>query len=190
MPHENDLQRRDLIADITRQLALLSTPDLRVFDRVLVVMERRRGNPGAQPHDALVAALQEVAADLDAEDRDTAARQDAARDEMVPPACTGVTASWCPRCGDCSCAKDGHDELNSPRCPLHAPSSPHAEPTPEAEFAPDQHRTRLDTTPAVIALCEQPRDRDEDLEVDLLFDSSDVDEPLRVHAPCGGREVG
>jgi hypothetical protein len=140
-----DPLRRDLLADLARRLALLSTPDLRVFDRVLVVTERRRGNPGAHPHDALVAALQEVATDLDAEDRDTAQRREAARDEMF---------------GE------------------------------ELEFAADQHLTRLDTTPAVIALCEQPRDRDEEIEVDLLFDASDVEEPLGVHAPGSGGEVG
>lgn len=43
--------------------------------------------------------------------------------------CTGLTASWCPRCGDCTCERmpdgdccfDGHD------CPLHGTSSQHAE---------------------------------------------------------------
>lgn len=40
--------------------------------------------------------------------------------------CTGMTARWCPQCGDCRCQGDGGD-LNDPACPLHAPSSPHAE---------------------------------------------------------------
>ena len=48
------------------------------------------------------------------------------------PTCTGMTATWCPRCGDCSCPYiNGQPEqgrtLNDPTCQLHAPSSPHAE---------------------------------------------------------------
>lgn len=45
---------------------------------------------------------------------------------------------------------------------------------PATEFAIDQHLTRLDTTSAVIALAEVERDRDEDMEVDLEWDLSDV----------------
>lgn len=47
----------------------------------------------------------------------------------TPPACTGLTARWCPRCGDCKCrdAEDPTVEMNDPGCPLHAPNSPHAE---------------------------------------------------------------
>lgn len=44
-----------------------------------------------------------------------------ARDPVEDVACTGVTARWCPVCGDCNCrpAWDG------PTCPLHSSSSPH-----------------------------------------------------------------
>lgn len=50
---------------------------------------------------------------------------------MADPVCTGVAASWCPRCGDCAC-RDEEGELrgeglNHPDCPLHAPGSQHAE---------------------------------------------------------------
>ena len=52
--------------------------------------------------------------------------------------CTGVSASWCPVCGDCACPVDDRGEhvstLNpgdygkdDPACPLHARSSKHAE---------------------------------------------------------------
>lgn len=52
--------------------------------------------------------------------------------------CTGVAASWCPRCGDCACPKDEHGErvstlrpddfgMDDPSCPLHAPRSEHGE---------------------------------------------------------------
>lgn len=42
-------------------------------------------------------------------------------DPVEDVACTGVTARWCPVCGDCNCcpAWDG------PTCPLHSSSSPH-----------------------------------------------------------------
>jgi hypothetical protein len=42
------------------------------------------------------------------------------------PECTGLTARWCPRCGTCACPEYPAD-MNSPSCPLHAPTSPHAE---------------------------------------------------------------
>lgn len=42
------------------------------------------------------------------------------------PRCTGLTARWCPRCGDCSCGPYPA-ELNSERCPLHRHGSDHAE---------------------------------------------------------------
>lgn len=61
--------------------------------------------------------------------------------------CTGLSASWCPIHGDCSCApnpaiadperawQDRH--MDDPGCPLHAPRSSHAEPaaglTPQQE---------------------------------------------------------
>lgn len=38
--------------------------------------------------------------------------------------CTGVSASWCPNCGDCLCP-DREESMNSPSCPLHAPDSLH-----------------------------------------------------------------
>lgn len=42
------------------------------------------------------------------------------------PACTGITASWCPQCGDCTCP-DRTEVMSSSRCPLHAPGSDHAD---------------------------------------------------------------
>lgn len=54
----------------------------------------------------------------------------------VDEPCTGVTARFCPRHGTCTCpgtdvgypARPG--PMDSPRCPLHAPDSVHAEPPP------------------------------------------------------------
>lgn len=45
------------------------------------------------------------------------------------PACTGLTASWCPLCGDCTCPRDTSAErtLTDDGCPLHAFWSDHAE---------------------------------------------------------------
>lgn len=46
--------------------------------------------------------------------------------------CTGITASWCPNHGDCTCPwRDGDEDkgrtFDSPQCPLHAEESDHAE---------------------------------------------------------------
>lgn len=51
--------------------------------------------------------------------------------------CTGLTASWCPIHGDCLCPRDeggehvdrytGEPAMHDEDCPLHAPSSSHAE---------------------------------------------------------------
>jgi len=54
------------------------------------------------------------------------------------PACTGVSASWCPRCGDCECPRDEETgelegDMNDAGCPLHAPSSTHAAGGPHDE---------------------------------------------------------
>jgi len=45
------------------------------------------------------------------------------------PACTGITASWCPRCGDCKCPplRKEVGDMDAPGCPLHALDSAHAE---------------------------------------------------------------
>ncbi|MCH9637806.1 MAG: hypothetical protein K0U16_07680 [Gammaproteobacteria bacterium] len=44
--------------------------------------------------------------------------------------CSGVSAGWCPNCGDCTCPPDPEtddypDGMNHPDCPLHSPESPH-----------------------------------------------------------------
>ena len=41
--------------------------------------------------------------------------------------CTGVTATWCPVCGDCSCpiGDDSVPTFNDPDCPLHGQESLH-----------------------------------------------------------------
>jgi uncharacterized protein (TIGR02996 family) len=41
--------------------------------------------------------------------------------------CTGVSAVWCPACGDCACP-DREVRMDAPHCPLHASDSPHARP--------------------------------------------------------------
>lgn len=48
-----------------------------------------------------------------------------------PPACTGITATWCPTHGDCTCPTSVvifwqlAAPLNDPRCPLHGTVSTH-----------------------------------------------------------------
>lgn len=42
--------------------------------------------------------------------------------------CTGLTASWCPVHGDCSCPdRETVGDLDSESCPLHSSASTHAE---------------------------------------------------------------
>lgn len=43
--------------------------------------------------------------------------------------CTGLSAFWCPRCGDCTCERmpDGDCAFDSPSCPLHRVGSGHAD---------------------------------------------------------------
>lgn len=52
---------------------------------------------------------------------------------MSVTCCTGVAAQWCPIHGECTCEENaagerimGGDEAKD--CPLHGPSSTHAEP--------------------------------------------------------------
>ncbi len=39
--------------------------------------------------------------------------------------CTGISASWCPVCGDCSCS-DREESMNDAGCPLHETMSRHS----------------------------------------------------------------
>lgn len=43
--------------------------------------------------------------------------------------CTGISAFWCPRCGDCICERgsDGDCHHDNDLCPLHGSDSKHAE---------------------------------------------------------------
>lgn len=53
-------------------------------------------------------------------------RRDGPRADVKPAeGCTGVAASWCPIHGACSCRSSAH--LDDDRCPLHGPTSSHAE---------------------------------------------------------------
>ena len=57
-------------------------------------------------------------------------RTDEELEEMdAVPECTGLTASWCPRCGDCECPRTRgfRLSLDHPGCPLHGHDSDHAE---------------------------------------------------------------
>jgi hypothetical protein len=66
-------------------------------------------------------------------------------------ACTGLSARWCPVHGDCTCAttkgSDWPSPLDSPSCPLHGPTSKHAEPAPR----PLAETPRAPVPPALLA---------------------------------------
>lgn len=52
--------------------------------------------------------------------------------------CTGLTAVWCPICGDCQCPETatGERSLTDEACALHSTRSPHAEPERESSSRP------------------------------------------------------
>lgn len=47
-------------------------------------------------------------------------------DALDAKECTGLAAEWCPVCGDCVCP-ERENALDDPDCPLHSPTSIHAE---------------------------------------------------------------
>lgn len=70
--------------------------------------------------------------------------------------CTGIAATWCPRCGSCTCPRkaSGERSLNGNNCPLHGPASDHSDAAAEhsgpltlvdriALRAPAEHREYL-----------------------------------------------
>lgn len=63
-------------------------------------------------------------------DRIAALRAEA--DRLEASTCTGISAQWCPVHGTCRCGDNlgllGRGAtLDDPNCPLHSPSSSHAE---------------------------------------------------------------
>jgi hypothetical protein len=40
--------------------------------------------------------------------------------------CTGISAVWCPNCGECTCP-DREESMNHEGCPLHSWNSKHGE---------------------------------------------------------------
>jgi len=50
-------------------------------------------------------------------------------------ACTGISASWCPICGDCTCPRDdcGERVRRGDDCPLHGREGAH----PDRTWTPD-----------------------------------------------------
>lgn len=55
--------------------------------------------------------------------------------------CTGLSARWCPDHGSCTCPRGEYVDLSDPQCPLHGPSSAHAE-------GETGHRTALEAMTA------------------------------------------
>ena len=91
---------------------------------------------------AIVRAMREGSADGDSE-----------------PECTGISAGWCPRCGDCTCP-DRAQAMDTPTCPLHGTRSKHAE-EPEADPRSDLTMRRdRPTVPEVRALAKLWSHRD------------------------------
>lgn|SRR5690606_30061094 len=67
--------------------------------------------------------------------------------------CTGLTAFWCPRCGDCTCARppDGDCCFDAQGCPLHGTASRHAE---SVSFAEAEERISAIAKEAGVTLTE------------------------------------
>jgi len=58
---------------------------------------------------------------------DCAAREvELFNDDVEWKDCEGVSANWCPNCGDC-CCKNPEQSKNDHDCPLHSSESPHAQ---------------------------------------------------------------
>lgn len=73
--------------------------------------------------------------------------------DVDPFGCTGVTARWCPRHGDCTCPhpedEPGNDEawhMASPGCPLHDPAGDHPWPD-DAELLRDSGHAETPAEP-------------------------------------------
>lgn len=87
-----------------------------------------------------VAAVREAASDaliayLDDELPENAAAAGLDRVHVVDgevPACTGITARWCPIHGTCTCA-DSENDMNDPACPLHRTDSLHGDDDDEVD---------------------------------------------------------
>jgi hypothetical protein len=52
-------------------------------------------------------------------------------EDLEPVRCTGLSARWCPRCGNCTC-RDPEGSLDDWDCPLHGEFSRHGD-WPERE---------------------------------------------------------
>lgn len=94
--------------------------------------------------------------------------------ERVGEACSGVSATWCPRCGDCTCPADEDEapvERNDPNCPLHSPSSPHAEKPKLCKWCPKNA-----TAEGLCDTCRTYRDAEE---------YAGTPRPVSVVARCG-----
>jgi len=148
----DDLQRRGLLADLARQHELLGHDELRVIDFVTGRLIALRREHGA----------------LDLADEGG----------LVDRLGAGIQAGNILDSALSLLARQIADE-DRQRAELREQA--------RAEmvgggFELDQQRTRVSTTPEVIALAEQPRERDEDREVDLEFDTS-TDQPIGVQLP-------
>jgi hypothetical protein len=125
---------------ITAHLARLAALVAKVWD-----LSRR--THGLSPDDTRI-ELQDLTAEVRAllgpavVDSATASNK---RSDVEQAACTGVAASWCPRCGDCSCPHlaTGEREDQSESCPLHGHHSAHAEDTTRPDSDEWPHRARV-----------------------------------------------
>ena len=76
---------------------------------------------------------------------------------MLDLRCTGLTAIWCPICGDCTCAKlsSGEPCLDSDHCPLHSVHATHA-----VTVALQDLRERVAAVAKDSGICLTEHDRD------------------------------
>lgn len=78
--YRDDIARRDLLADMARIEALLSTGDLRILHRAALTMERLKSDPIAEiGRNALAVALIDAAVELAYEDREQAEQHERER---------------------------------------------------------------------------------------------------------------
>ncbi len=85
------------------------------------------------PHGRYTISGETLLALVDMAELGLAAAEEVAKRRAEYEACTGMSASWCPRCGDCTCERwpDGTSDFDGRDCALHGEKSTHAVPPSE-----------------------------------------------------------
>jgi hypothetical protein len=101
---------------------------------------------------------------------------------IAGPGCTGFAASWCPNCGDCTCARGEEGDwpdANDPACPLHGLGSEHY----ELEYAAEQVEQALedmDDRPLITVRARRQLSDEAMAKVKRFVESSNINTPISI----------